>query len=47
MAEDQAAPFIAQLEEDLQPGVVATAQARGEARELEATVAKLLVELGG
>jgi tetratricopeptide (TPR) repeat protein len=47
LARDQAAPLIAQLEARLPPDVVASAQARGRSRDLEATVAELLVELGG
>jgi hypothetical protein len=46
MAKDQAAPLIAKLEAELLPDVVAAAQERGRARNLDATVAELLVELG-
>ena len=46
MAKDRAAPLIAQLEAKLPPDVVAAAQARGRARDLEVTVQELLVELG-
>jgi hypothetical protein len=46
-AKDRAAPLVAQLEAELPPDVVATAQERGQARDLDATVAELLVELGG
>ena len=42
---DRAAPLVAELEAELSPEVVAAAQARGQARDLEATVAELLVEL--
>jgi hypothetical protein len=41
-----AAPLVAELEAELPPDVVAAAQERGRARDLEATVAELLVELG-
>jgi tetratricopeptide (TPR) repeat protein len=47
MARDQAAPLIAELEAELPPEVAAAAQERGRARDLEATVAELTVELGG
>jgi tetratricopeptide (TPR) repeat protein len=47
MAKDQAAPLIAELEAELPPDVVAAARARGRARDLDATVAELLDELGG
>ena len=47
MAKDQAAPLIAELEAELPPDVVAAAQHRGRARDLDATVAELLDELGG
>jgi hypothetical protein len=43
---DNAARLVAQLEAELPPDVVAAAQERGRARDLEATVAELLVELG-
>jgi tetratricopeptide (TPR) repeat protein len=46
LAKDQAGPLIADLEAELPPEVVAAAQARGRARDLEATVAELLDELG-
>jgi tetratricopeptide (TPR) repeat protein len=46
MAKDQAAPLIAELEVELPPDVVAAAWARGRARDLDATVAELLVDLG-
>jgi predicted ATPase/DNA-binding SARP family transcriptional activator len=45
-AKDRAAPLIAQLEAELSPDALAAAQERGQARDLEATVADLLVELG-
>ncbi|HSR31205.1 MAG TPA: protein kinase [Anaerolineae bacterium] len=44
---DEAAPLIAELEAELPPDVVAAAWARGRARDLDATVAELLDELGG
>ena len=44
-AKDRAAPLVAELEAELAPDVVAAAQERGQARDLEATVAELLVEL--
>jgi tetratricopeptide (TPR) repeat protein len=47
MAKDQAAPLIAELEAELPPDVVAAAWERGRARDLDATVAELLGELGG
>jgi tetratricopeptide (TPR) repeat protein len=47
MAKDQATPLIAELEAELPPEVVASAKARGRARDLDATVAELLVELAG
>jgi hypothetical protein len=47
MAKDQAAPLVAELEAELPPEVVAVAWERGQARDLDATVAELLVELGG
>ena len=47
MAKDQAAPLAAELEADLPPDVVASAQARGRARDLQTTVTELLAELGG
>jgi predicted ATPase/predicted Ser/Thr protein kinase len=43
----RAAPLIAELESELPPDVVAAAWERGRARDLEATVAELLDELGG
>jgi predicted ATPase len=43
---DSAASLVAELEAELPPDVVAAAQERGRARDLEATVAELLVELG-
>jgi hypothetical protein len=46
MAKDQAGPLIAELEAELPPDVVAAAQVRGQALDLEATVAELLDELG-
>jgi tetratricopeptide (TPR) repeat protein len=46
LAKDQAAPLIAELEAELSPEVAAAAQARGRARDLDATVAELLDELG-
>jgi hypothetical protein len=39
--------LIAELEAELSPDVVAAARERGRARDLEVTVAELLVELGG
>jgi hypothetical protein len=39
--------FIATVAATLPPEVVAAAQERGRARDLDATVAELLVELGG
>jgi len=45
-ARDRAAPLVAELEAELSPDVVAAAQARGRARNLEATVAELLAKLG-
>jgi tetratricopeptide (TPR) repeat protein len=47
MAKDQAAPLIARFEAELSPHVVTAARARGKARNLDATLAELLVELGG
>jgi tetratricopeptide (TPR) repeat protein len=47
ISRDTAAPLVAELEAELPPDVVAAAQARGRARDLEATVAELLVELSG
>ena len=44
---NRAAPLVAELEAELSPEVVAAAQARGQARDLEATVAELLADLGG
>jgi predicted ATPase len=44
-AKDRAAPVVAQLEAELPPDVVAAAKERGRARDLNATVAELLVEL--
>jgi uncharacterized membrane-anchored protein len=43
---DRDASLVAQLEAELPPDVVAAAQERGRARDLDATVAELLVELG-
>jgi len=43
---DRATALVADLEAELPPEVVAAAQERGRARDLEATVAELLVELG-
>jgi len=43
---DRAAPLVAELEAELLPEVVAAAWARGQVRDLEATVAELLAELG-
>jgi predicted ATPase len=43
---DRAAPLVAELEAELPPDVVAAAWERGQARELETTVAELLEELG-
>ena len=45
--EDVAGRHIAAVAATLPPDVVAATQARGRARDLEATVAELLVELGG
>jgi predicted ATPase/DNA-binding SARP family transcriptional activator len=42
---DRAAPLVAELEAELPPDVVAAAQERGRARDLEATVKELLAEL--
>jgi tetratricopeptide (TPR) repeat protein len=44
-AKDRAAPLVAQLEAELPPDVVAAAQERGRARDLDATVKELLAEL--
>jgi hypothetical protein len=44
--EDIAGKHIAAIAATLPPDVVAAAQARGQARDLDATVAELLVELG-
>jgi tetratricopeptide (TPR) repeat protein len=46
MAKDQAAPLIEELKAELPPEAVAAAWERGQARDLDATVAELLVELG-
>ncbi len=43
-AKDRAAPLVAELEAELPPGVWAVAWERGQARDLEATVAELLLE---
>jgi len=45
-AKDRAAPLIAELEAELPPDAVVAAKERGRARDLDATVAELLVELG-
>ena len=45
--EDVAGRHIAAVAATLPPDIVAAAQARGRARDMEATVAELLVELGG
>jgi len=45
--EDMAGKCIITLAETLPPHVLAAAQARGRAQDLEATVADLLVELEG
>jgi len=45
--EDIAGRHIAAVATTLPPEVVAAAQARGRARDLKATVAELLVDLGG
>ena len=45
--EDVAGRHIAAVAATLPPDVVTAAQERGRARDLEATVAELLVELGG
>jgi predicted ATPase/predicted Ser/Thr protein kinase len=42
---DRAAPLVTELETELPPDVVAAAQERGRARDLEATAAELLAEL--
>jgi predicted ATPase len=47
LAKDQAASLLAELEAELAPDVVAAARARGQARDLDATVAELLDELVG
>ena len=44
---DRTAPLVAELEVELPPEVVAAANARGRARDLDTTVAELLEELGG
>jgi predicted ATPase/class 3 adenylate cyclase len=44
---DRASALIAELESKLPPDVAAAAWERGRARDLDATVAELLVELGG
>jgi tetratricopeptide (TPR) repeat protein len=46
-AKDKASPLVAELEAELSPDAVAAAQERGRARDLEATVAELLDDLGG
>jgi hypothetical protein len=43
---NRAVSLVAELESALPPDVVAAAQERGWARDLESTVAELLVELG-
>jgi tetratricopeptide (TPR) repeat protein len=45
--EDRAAPLVAELEAELPADVVVAAWERGRARDLDATVAELLDELGG
>jgi hypothetical protein len=45
LSEDIAGKHIAALAASLPPEVVAAAQERGQARDLEATVAELLTEL--
>jgi hypothetical protein len=47
LSEDVAGRHIAAVAATLPPDVVAAAQERGRARDLEATVEELLVELGG
>jgi tetratricopeptide (TPR) repeat protein len=47
LTRDRAASLIAELEAELSPDVVAAAKARGKVRDLDATVAELLDELGG
>jgi tetratricopeptide (TPR) repeat protein len=47
MGKDKALPLIAELEAKLPPEVVAAAQARGLARDLDATIQELLTELEG
>jgi tetratricopeptide (TPR) repeat protein len=42
---DRAAPLVTELEAELPPDVVAAAQERGRARDLEVSVAELLIEL--
>jgi hypothetical protein len=44
---DRAAVLVAELEAGLSPDAVAAALERGRTRDLEATVAELLAELGG
>jgi serine/threonine protein kinase/tetratricopeptide (TPR) repeat protein len=46
VTKDQAALLVTELEAELPPEVVAAALERGRARDLDATVAELLVELG-
>ena len=45
-AKDRAAPLVAELEAELPPDVWAAAWERGQASDLEATVAELLLERG-
>jgi predicted ATPase/DNA-binding SARP family transcriptional activator len=45
-AKDRSAPLVAQLEVELPPAIVAAARERGWTRDLDATVAELLFELG-
>jgi hypothetical protein len=42
---DRAAPLVAELEAELPPDIVTAALERGRARDLDATVTELLVEL--
>jgi tetratricopeptide (TPR) repeat protein len=44
-AKDRASPLIAQLQLELPPGVWAAARERGQGRDLESTMAELLLEL--
>jgi hypothetical protein len=44
-SKDRAAPLVAELEAELSPDAVAAARERGQGRDLDGTVAELLVEL--